>query len=250
MCAIACRFFVFFRYFGRKEGRKNYDMACRGGGLRAEDICIFTAKSISLQWKNVRKKVTQKTEAIVLSLRKCADNVSVAQLYTAQNGRMAFAVRGNKYKGMLSPLSRIEVTATHRGNNSMGTLTSVALVRPHTRLATDVKRQCIAMFIAEILSLTVRHPMQDEELFAWLCGVVEELDACENVENIHLRFLIDYTMFLGIGVDEAEHPEWFLEPTSRQQRQQFLKEICAYYAEHIEEFSKPKSLNVLMEVFD
>ena len=193
--------------------------------------------------------MVQKTEAIVLSLRKCADNVSVANVYTAINGRGAFAVRGNKYKGILTPLAHVEITASHSGNKSMGTITSATLVRTPKYLATDVKRQCIALFMAEVLSLTVRHPMQDEALFRWLCGVVQTLDESANVENLHLQFLLDYTMFLGIGTDETEHSEWFASPTSREERQRHLKEICAYYAEHIEDFRNPKSLDVLIEVF-
>lgn len=194
--------------------------------------------------------MTIKTDAIVLSLRKCSDNVSIAHLYTAHNGRMAFAVHGNKYKGMLTPLSRIEITATQRNGQSMGTLTGVALVSIPRLMVSDVRRQCVAIFIAEILTLTVRHPMQDEELFAWLCGVIQALDTNEHIENLHLQFLTDYTVFLGIGIDETEHPEWFVAPASRQQRRQYLKEICRYYEEHIEEFQEPKSLSVLMEVFD
>jgi hypothetical protein len=65
-----------------------------------------------------------------------------------------------------------------------------------------------------------------------------------------LQFLLDYATHLGIGVDDSEHPEWFLVPASRQERQQRLRELCAYYALHIEDFRIPKSLDVLIEVFD
>ena len=214
-----------------------------------ETLCM-SAKNSTFAIRFDAGTVTQKTEAIVLSLRKCADNVSVVQLYTAANGRMAFAVRGSKYKGMLTPLSMVEVTATHRSNHTMGTLSSVTLTYTPLHLTTDITRQCVALFIAEVLTLTVRHPLQDEQLFHWLCGVIRQLDGSEHIENLHLRFLLDYTMFLGIGIDETEHPEWFVMPASRQQRRKYLKEICSYYAEHIEDFSEPKSLNVLMEVFD
>lgn len=192
----------------------------------------------------------QKTRAIVLSLRKYTDNVSIAHLYTANNGRVACAVRGNKYKGVLTPLSQIEITISDRGDKAMGTLTSATLVHVPHHLATDVRRQCIAIFIAEILSLTIRHPMQDDALFEWLSRVAQALDDSESIEDIHLRFLLDYTVFLGIGIDEMQHPEWFVAPAGREQRQRYLREICAYYKEHIEDFREPKSLEVLMEVFD
>ncbi|MBQ9752887.1 MAG: recombination protein O N-terminal domain-containing protein, partial [Paludibacteraceae bacterium] len=37
--------------------------------------------------------------AIVLSLTKYSDTGSIAHLYTAEQGRMQYAVYGNKYKG-------------------------------------------------------------------------------------------------------------------------------------------------------
>ena len=47
-----------------------------------------------------------------------------------------------------------------------------------------------------------------------------------------------------------DHPNWFLQPTSRSERQQRLRELITYYEEHIDDFHPPKSLDVLMEVFD
>lgn len=200
--------------------------------------------------KGCVKNMTHKTQAIVLAIGKYSDNANILHLYTADNGRGAFMLYGNRYKGVLTPLSIVEVTTSKHVQGGLASVTSASLVYTPKHLNVDVKRQCVAMFIAEMLSLTVRHPMRDEELYEWLCGVVRELDCGEHIENLHLQFLIDYTVFLGIGIDEAEHPEWFVVPTSRGERQRHLKEICAYYEEHIEDFREPKSLDVLMEVFD
>lgn len=190
------------------------------------------------------------TQAIVLSLRKHTDNVSIAQLYTAEHGRLAVAVHGNKYRGVLTPLSIIEITGSQRVNQEIASLRTAERVFTPQHLTIDIPRQCVALFIAEILTLTARHPMPDAPLYAWLVEMVQRLDSEENIENLHLQFLLDYTVFLGIGIDAAEHPEWFIAPTTRQQRQQYLKELCAYYEEHIDDFHTPKSLAVLMEVFD
>jgi DNA repair protein RecO (recombination protein O) len=190
--------------------------------------------------------------AIVLSLTKYSDTGSIVHLYTAEHGRMQYAVYGNKYKGLLRPLSIIDFTFTKRNNapSQMGTLSSVTLLQTPQRLSIDVQRQCVAMFIAEILSTTLRHPMSDQPLFDWLCRVIQRLDQEENVRDLHLDFLLDFATHLGIGVDDTEHSDWFVAPANRQARQQRLREICAYYEEHIEDFRQPKSLDVLMEVFD
>lgn len=190
--------------------------------------------------------------AIVLNITRYSDTGSIVHLYTAEHGRMQYAVYGNKLKGVLRPLSVIEYTSTRRNNapTQMGTLSSASLLYPLQRLTIDVQRQCVAMFVAEVLASTLRHPMSDQPLYDWLCEVIQHLDKDEEISNLHLRFLLDYATHLGIGIDDTEHPEWFMAPSNRSERQQRLRELIAYYEEHIEDFRAPKSLEVLMEVFD
>ena len=190
--------------------------------------------------------------AIVLSTTKYSDTRNIVHLYTDQHGRMQYVTYGNKLKGILRPLSIIDFTSTKRNNApaQMGTLSSAALLYTPQRLSTDVQRQCVAMFMAEVLVSTLRHPMSDQPLFDWLCEIIQHLDQDDNITNLHIQFLIEYANFLGIGVDDTEYPEWFIAPTSRTQRQELLRSLCAYFEQHIEDFRPPKSLDVLMEVFD
>lgn len=189
---------------------------------------------------------------IVLSLTKFSDTGSIVHLYTSEQGRMQYAIYGNKYKGILRPLSIVEFTANHRNNapNQLSTLSDCQLLFINSQLATDIQRQCVAMFIAEVLISTLRHPMNDQPLFDWLYEVVKHLDVDTDISNLHLHFLLEYANHLGIGIDDTEHPDWYELPTSRKERQQRLRELCIYYTEHIEDFRQPKSLEVLMEVFD
>ena len=190
--------------------------------------------------------------AIVLHLTRYSDSGSIVHLYTAEQGRTQYMVYGNKYKGLLRPLSIIEFTATRRNNapTQMGTLSSVSLLYSPQSLHMEVQRQCVAMFIAEVLSSTLRHPMSDEPLYEWLLQVIQHLDQDTAISNLHLQFMVEYAMHLGIGIDDTEHPEWFIAPHNRNERQQRLRELTNYYEEHIEDFRAPKSLDVLIEVFD
>lgn len=192
------------------------------------------------------------SSAIVLSLVRYSDTGTIVHLYTAEHGRMQYIVYGNKYKGILRPLSIIDFTSTKRQNapSQMGALSSVSLLYAPQRLTIDVQRQCVAMFIAEVLSITLRHPMSDQPLFNWLCELIKHLDTDTDINNLHLHFLIEYASHLGIGIDDIEHSDWYQAPTSRQERQQRLRALCLYYSEHIEDFRTPKSLDVLIEVFD
>ena len=132
----------------------------------------------------------------------------------------------------------------------MGTLSSATFCYTPQRLSNEVQRQCVAMFIAEMLINTLRHPMSDKPLFDWLCVVIKHLDQDTDICNLHLQFLIEYASLLGIGINDTEHPEWFVAPASRSERQKRLRDLVDYYAEHIEDFRHPKSLSVLVEVFD
>lgn len=190
--------------------------------------------------------------AIVLTITKYSDTGSILHLYTPEQGRVQYVVYGNKYKGILRPLSIIEYTSSRRNNapTQMHTLSSANLIYTPTLLSYDIARQCVAMFIAEILTFTLRHPMSDQPLYEWLCQVIQRLDTNEDFSNIHLEFLLDYATFLGIGINEEEYPELFQIPTSRQQRQKKLRDLIAYFQEHIDDLPTPKSLDILIEVFN
>lgn len=190
--------------------------------------------------------------AIVLTTNKYSDTGSIVHLYTPDQGRVQCVVYGNKLKGVLRPLSIIEYSSSRRNNAplQMQTLSSVSLVYTPTLLSYDVLRQCVAMFIAELLTYTLRHPMSDQPLFDWLCNCIYKLDKEEDISNVHIEFLLDYAVYLGIGIDEEEHPEWYSEPTSRMERQERLRELIAYFQEHIDDLPTIKSLDVLIEVFN
>lgn len=190
--------------------------------------------------------------AIVLTTTKYSDTGSIVHLYTPDQGRVQCVVYGNKLKGVLRPLSIIEYSSSRRNNAplQMQTLSSANLVYTPTLLSYDVLRQCVAMFIAELLTYTLRHPMSDQPLFDWLCNCINKLDKEGDISNLHIEFLLDYAVYLGIGIDEEEHPDWYSQPTSRIERQERLRELIAYFQEHIDDLPTIKSLDVLIEVFN
>ena len=190
--------------------------------------------------------------AIVLTTNKYSDTGSIVHLYTPDQGRVQCMVYGNKLKGVLRPLSIIEYSSSRRNNAplQMQTLSSASLAYTPTLLSYDVLRQCVAIFIAELLTYTLRHPMSDQPLFDWLCNCIYKLDKEEDISNLHIEFLLDYAVYLGIGIDEEEHPDWYSQPTSRIERQERLRELIAYFQEHIDDLPIIKSLDVLIEVFN
>lgn len=187
------------------------------------------------------------TDAIVLSLQPLNDRAQLLHAYTRTGGRVRYKVYGLGRKhsaGLYSPLAWLQLTTD---NTSIRT--SQLQYVPRTITADPYKRS-IALFISEVLSLTLRHPMADEPLFEFICRTVQQLDEADEPQNIHLHFLIGLAEKLGFAIDENEHPELYAMPCTRSERQQQLRLLSHYFSEQIDDWQEPRSLDILMEIFD
>ena len=106
-------------------------------------------------------------------------------------------------------------------------------------------KRTIALFLAEVLYHVLRHPMPDEPMYEFIRLSVQALDQSEEPQNFHLAFLVGLAAKLGFEMEE-ELPL----PHSRKERQEALQTLCNYFEEHVETWQTPRSLDVLMEVFD
>ena len=198
------------------------------------------------------------TEAIVLGLHKRTDQLSVLQVYTEQEGMLQLHVYGAKGKknsqAAYMPLAVVEVTYDLPPNRSIGVIQTIETVYLPEHIYTDVHRQAVAFFIAEMITITLTHPMQDTLMYNYLRQLVSELDHSPKPENIHLLFLVRMAELLGVGTPPVA--ESFIGEQAdalslnRSQRQEYLHALCDWYRTHIESFRTPKSLDVLIEVFD
>ena len=87
--------------------------------------------------------------------------------------------------------------------------------------------------------------MQDEPMFDFLAQAIQELDRTDEPQNFHLLFMVQFAAKLGFAM---EHEPTL--PDCRKERQKQLRELCNYFEEHVETWQNPKSLDILMEVFD
>ena len=155
-----------------------------------------------------------RTEAVVLSLQKHTDTSSILHLYTRENGRVQYIVYGRKgatkqkktgvSTNIFSPLSLVEITADSNLSRTLPTLKSASLIYVPNRINSDMMRQCIALFIAEALYKTLKHPMEDQVLFDYVLEVIKELDLSDSVEHIPADFLTRLSELLGYGGERME----------------------------------------------
>lgn len=193
----------------------------------------------------------QTTQAIVLGLKKHTDKMSLLQVYTKAEGRLALQVYGahgkHKIKAAYQPLSIVELTYTTHPNRSVATVDAIDPIFLPEQVYTDIRRQSIALFVTEMLMLTLTHPQQDEPIYEFLDDFVHELNDDPAPENLHILFMMQLAELLGIG-----SPEQFgnIQTPSRKTRQEILRQLCDYYLAHVDSFRLPKSLDILIEVFD
>lgn len=189
--------------------------------------------------------------AVILSLRLYSDRAHIVHTYTRACGRMNYMVYGlgkKKSSGLYAPLSVVEMEVSASGR-AMESVKEAHLAYIPQRIATDMRRQTVALFIAEVLYRTLRHPMTDEGLFDMIASTVRLLDSTEQPENVHLAFLIRLAEQLGFAINEEDHPELVGLPEDRKGRQEQLRGLCKYFAQHIDGWQDPLSMDVLTEVF-
>lgn len=189
--------------------------------------------------------------AIVLSLQPYSDRAHILHTYTREHGRTNYMLYGlgkKKSQALYAPLSLLEI-AVSPSSKSLPSLKEAHLAFVPQHLHTDMRRRTVALFIAEVLYRTLRHPMADEALFDFIASTIRFLDTTEQPENIHIAFLIHLAAHLGFAIDEETHPDLLTLPQSRSARQKQLRALCDYFALHIDGWQTPLSLDVLTEVF-
>ena len=186
------------------------------------------------------------TDAIVLSLQPHSDKAHLLHAYTRAGGRVNYRVYGLGKKhaiGMYSPLSLIQLTA------DASTIRTAQLAFISSSINSDPYKRTIAMFLSEVLYNIFRHPMPDEPMFEYIAQSIRQLEETDEPQNFHLAFLIGLAAQLGFAIPESE-TTLLRVPSTRSERQQQLRALCTFFEEHVETWQNPKSLDVLMEVFD
>jgi len=141
--------------------------------------------------------MTNKTEAIILQVQKKGDNNSLVYAYTRTYGRCAYNTYGNKWKGTLQPMALVEITSQHNPTREIENLTSVE--RTYVPLHQDVPHYCMAMFMAEIIEKSLKHPMKDETMFEWLTEEIKKLDQMDELTDFVDEFRTGFSTLLGYG---------------------------------------------------
>ncbi len=234
------------------------------------------------------------TNAIVLSKLRYRDNDLIVKCYTQHYGILSFLLRGvlKSKKGLTKTayfelLSQLQLVIVYNPNRSLHTIKEAKSNHVYASLHSNVLKSSIVMFLAEVLTNTLKEEEQNDSLFSYLETTLLWLDANTESANFHLLFLLKLTKYLGFYPENIplEHQYFNLQdgkfetnPSGKyaisgdnfnllkqllntkfdtlsqlniksKERKAFLNLIIVYYELHLGDFKKPKSLQILNDVF-
>lgn len=200
--------------------------------------------------------------------------------------RDAFSGRKSNQKiAYFQPLTILEIEAVHKNKGTLENFKEIKISTPFQSIHSDIFKSTIVMFISEILHHSIHEEEENESLFSFLETALLWLDHHDEIANFHLILLLETTKYLGFYPDISDIEMPFFEMTEGVftpfhaissltehetnlfkklislkldndqktfhviERQIVLKVLIDYYSFHLDGFRKPKSLEVLKEVF-
>ena len=164
-----------------------------------------------------------KTEAFVLRALKYGDQRDIVDMFTREQGRVAFIVnvprtaRGRLKRQYFQPLTLLSIETDLRPNQQMQKLRDVALRAPLGLLHDDPRKLAIALFLSEFLYHALKGEQQNQPLFDYVVSGMEWLDGCrQHFANFHLVFLMRLSRFLGFwpNLEGHDQPGMFFDMRS------------------------------------
>ncbi|WP_343615318.1 DNA repair protein RecO [Flavobacterium sp.] len=200
--------------------------------------------------------------------------------------RDAFSSRkANQKIAYFQPFSILEIEAVHKNKGTLENFKEIKSAIPFQSIHTDIVKSTMVMFLSEMLHYSIQEEEKNEQLFLFLETALTWLDHHDEISNFHLILLLEITKYLGFYPDVSEIDLPFFEMnegiftlfqkanvlSEREtnlfkkllelkfdndqkvfhvaERQILLKILIDYYSLHLEGFKKPKSLDILKEVF-
>tara|TARA_R110001583_G_scaffold41776_2_gene132865 strand:- start:777 stop:1493 length:717 start_codon:yes stop_codon:yes gene_type:complete len=144
------------------------------------------------------------TKAIVINSIKYGDTSLIATCYTKSKGLKTYLLKGilNSKKAKIKtayfqPLMQLNLTANHNNKGSLNSIREIEVLNFYHSIYSDIKKQSIALFLAEVLYYAIKEEEQNASLFKYLETSLMWLDTHDNIANFHLLFLLNLSKHLG-----------------------------------------------------
>ncbi|WP_422106899.1 DNA repair protein RecO [Winogradskyella sp.] len=184
-------------------------------------------------------------------------------------------------------LSQLQIEENYKPNRSLQNIKEVKFNYIYKSLHNNIYKSAIVLFLSEILSSVLREEEKNDALYNYIETALQYLDSEDQYSNFHLLFLLRLTRYLGFQPENhnTDYPYFNLESgifevtpsgiysitgenltllkqllginfdaihiikINAKRRQEFLNMLLYYFELHLDGFKKPKSLQVLNDVF-
>lgn len=190
-------------------------------------------------------------------------------------------------KAYFQPLNILHITALHNNKGNLNYIREARMLELHNSIGQNIYKQSIAIFLSEILTGVLREEEPDAQLFEFLKTTISWLENHDRIANFHLLFLLNLTRHLGFYPDTLQFNAPFFDLQegrftknkpgnpfitgknltvfksligtnfdvldrlnfNHTMRHAILESLIMYYELHLPGFKKPKSLEILKELF-
>lgn len=237
---------------------------------------LVTTESIVLS------KINYSETSLIVRCYTLSDGVKSYLVKGSKQGR-----NGKKNAALFQPLNQLEITSQHKANSSLSIPKSTKISNPYQTIPYAMDKLSVVLFLSEVLSAALKEEEANPSLFHFLSNSLSWFDVQDNAANFHIFFLLSLTKHLGFfpEINHQNLPYFDLENgcftahksahlvdnatmvsvlktylgttfdglsevlVSKQNRKQMLEVLMRYYQIHLQGFSRPKSLNVLHEIY-
>ena len=196
--------------------------------------------------------------------------------------------KGSIRKSQFEVLSQLEILFDHKKNRKLQFLKEVKVIYPYVTIPNKIEKNALAQFLAETLKNAIIEEEANPSLYVFLETAFHWLDSHDEISNFHLIFLINLTKYLGFFPNEDHSDALYfnletgcfdsimpkekhidddqlvlfkkilgmnfggilVHKLNRTKRRELLETLIQYFELHLLGFSKPKSLQILNEIFD
>lgn len=232
--------------------------------------------------------MTRPCELIILHATRYGDNAFVVHTLCRELGKKSFLVRGVGKK--VSPawflqFNIIEADITQNGKSSLAVASHFSQKEPLTSLRESPGKNCIALFLSEVLLKTLQEGEVDEDFYAWLRGRILLLDSLGSASaspglsdaaksgvgytNFHIALLKELCEKAGYRTSQQDllifsedttlpdleklegksFEETLLVPLTGRRRDQLIRTYLKYLEYHLDTPLHIQSLDVLAALF-
>ena len=140
---------------------------------------------------------------IILNITKIKDNSLIVNGYSEEEGRCSFIFNVGKKRSasiisILHPLSLVEVTLSKSRFSALETAKEIESILQLKSIRSSVLKSSLSIFIGEVISKCIKEIETNAKMFNYLINLVKRVEnAEENIANLHLDFIVEFTSLLG-----------------------------------------------------